>query len=162
MENEIENLETQIAYYATKYYAGEPEISDEQFDALVDKLRSLNPRSKVLKTGWGFEVNGDKVKHRYFPDFKIGDLIFELKGDQFFNENGIMQNPYDHSQDKCFAEKQKCMMKNNVILLKSSEYQMFELYVKQKYGCNYLKQFKVSKKQVNNDCNEKRNQRQQI
>jgi len=65
MENEIENLETQITYYATKYYAGEPEISDDAFDALVDKLRSLNPRSKVLKTGWGFEVNGDKVKHRY-------------------------------------------------------------------------------------------------
>lgn len=65
MENEIENLETQIAYYATKYYAGEPIISDDAFDALVDKLRSLNSHSKVLKTGWGFEVNGDKVKHRY-------------------------------------------------------------------------------------------------
>ena len=39
MEDEIENLETQIAYYATKYYAGEPEISDDAFDALVDKLR---------------------------------------------------------------------------------------------------------------------------
>ena len=65
MENEIENLETQIAYYATKYYAGEPEISDEQFDALVDKLRSLKPNSGVLRTGWGFEVNGDKVKHIY-------------------------------------------------------------------------------------------------
>lgn len=65
MENEIHELETQIVYYATKYYSGEPEISDEAFDALVDKLRSLNPYSKVLKTGWGFEVNGDKVKHKY-------------------------------------------------------------------------------------------------
>ena len=44
---------------------GEPEISDEQFDMLVDRLRQLNPNSKVLKTGWGFEVNGDKVKHKY-------------------------------------------------------------------------------------------------
>lgn len=61
----IEELEAQIMYYATKYYSGEPEISDEQFDMLVDKLRKLNPNSKVLKTGWGFEVNGDKIKHKY-------------------------------------------------------------------------------------------------
>ena len=35
MENEIENLETQIAYYATKYYDGQPEISDDAFDAMT-------------------------------------------------------------------------------------------------------------------------------
>ena len=60
-----EELEAQIGYYASKYYMGEPEISDEQFDMLVDRLRVLDPNSKVLKTGWGFEVNGDKVKHKY-------------------------------------------------------------------------------------------------
>ena len=61
----IEDLETQISYYASKYYEGEPIISDEQFDSLVDKLRELNPNSSVLKTGWGFEVFEDKVKHKY-------------------------------------------------------------------------------------------------
>ena len=60
-----EELEAQIGYYASKYYMGEQEISDEQFDMLVDRLRILDPNSKVLKTGWGFEVNGDKVKHKY-------------------------------------------------------------------------------------------------
>lgn len=60
-----EELEAQILYYSTKYYEGNPEISDEQFDMLVDKLRELDPMSKVLKTGWGFEINGDKVKHKY-------------------------------------------------------------------------------------------------
>lgn len=60
-----EELEAQISYYATKYYDGNPEISDEQFDMLVDRLRALDPNSSVLRTGWGFEVNGDKVKHRY-------------------------------------------------------------------------------------------------
>lgn len=60
-----EELEAQILYYSTKYYEGNPEISDEQFDMLVDKLRLLDPKSKVLQTGWGFEVNGDKVKHKY-------------------------------------------------------------------------------------------------
>ena len=44
-----EELEAQILYYSTKYYEGNPEISDEQFDMLVDKLRELDPMSKVLK-----------------------------------------------------------------------------------------------------------------
>ena len=60
-----EDLELQISYYASKYYNGEPEITDEQFDALVDRLREINPDSRVLKTGWGFEVIEDKVKHKY-------------------------------------------------------------------------------------------------
>lgn len=62
---DVKELETQIMYYASKYYEGEPVISDEQFDMLVDRLRILNPNSSVLKTGWGFEVKADKVKHKY-------------------------------------------------------------------------------------------------
>lgn len=65
MYMDIKELETNIMYYAEKYYMGYPEISDEQFDMLVDKLRQLNPDSEVLKTGWGFKVSGDKVKHKY-------------------------------------------------------------------------------------------------
>lgn len=61
----VEDLEAQISYYSSKYYAGEPEISDEQFDMLVDRLRQLKPTSAVLNTGWGFEVIEDKVKHKY-------------------------------------------------------------------------------------------------
>jgi len=61
----IEELEGKIAYYATKYYQGEPEISDDQFDSLVDQLRLIKPDSKILNTGWGFEVVEDKIKHKY-------------------------------------------------------------------------------------------------
>ena len=61
----IDDLEEKIIYYATKYYNGEPEISDAEFDRLTDLLRSLKPNSSVLRTGWGFEVVGDKVKHKY-------------------------------------------------------------------------------------------------
>ena len=61
----IEDLESQIRYYSMKYYTGDPQISDMEFDMLVDQLRKVKPDSDVLKTGWGFEVNGDKVKHKY-------------------------------------------------------------------------------------------------
>lgn len=65
MEDNINELEESIRYYAEQYYLGNPLISDEQFDKLVDKLKILNPQSKVLTTGWGFEVSGNKIKHKY-------------------------------------------------------------------------------------------------
>lgn len=63
-----EILENQIKHYASKYYEGNPEISDEDFDNLVDQLREIDPDSYVLKSvGWGsvFEYNGNKVQHKY-------------------------------------------------------------------------------------------------
>lgn len=84
---DIEELESSIRYYSTKYYQGDPVVTDEVFDSLVDKLRSLKPNSEVLRTGWGFEVNGDKVKHKYSH---IGSLdktkTFEDIPDRFKNK----------------------------------------------------------------------------
>ena len=62
---DIERLEQDIKHYAELYYSGVPAITDAQFDALVDQLRKVKPDSQVLKTGWGFEVKGNKVKHKY-------------------------------------------------------------------------------------------------
>ena len=33
---------------------------------------------------------------RYFPDFEIEGKFYEIKGDQFFNEDGTMCNPFNH------------------------------------------------------------------
>ena len=62
---EVSELENLIKQYSIAYYSGNPRVDDATFDSLVDKLRKLNPNSLVLNTGWGFEVNGDKVKHKY-------------------------------------------------------------------------------------------------
>lgn len=45
---EIKKLADQILYHKKKYYDGEPEISDEAYDALEDKLRNLDPDNPVL------------------------------------------------------------------------------------------------------------------
>ena len=93
--------------------------------------------------GLQYEVNGNI--HVYFPDFKVGDIYFEIKGDQFFDENGKLIDPYHRISEEMLCQKQQCMIDNNVVVLKSAEYKMFVLYIKQKYGCNYFKQFKVDK-----------------
>ncbi|MEL7371467.1 MAG: hypothetical protein AAFN74_21270, partial [Myxococcota bacterium] len=44
----IETLADQIRAHRQRYYNGEPEISDAEFDALEDKLRTLSPEHPVL------------------------------------------------------------------------------------------------------------------
>lgn len=64
-------LEKKIKEQAQKYYTdGSNDLTDAQFDELVDELRKENPNSEVLKTGWGYSVEedstpGEKVKHKY-------------------------------------------------------------------------------------------------
>lgn len=68
-ELNCEDLEYKIKTYAQKYYEGHPEISDYDFDMLVEALRATNPDSEILKTtGWGFDPGktvGKKVMHKY-------------------------------------------------------------------------------------------------
>jgi DNA ligase (NAD+) len=44
------NLEKQILYYQQKYYDGEPEIEDKEFDLLWDTLAIQEPNSPLLKS----------------------------------------------------------------------------------------------------------------
>lgn len=69
MEERINELEELIPYYAKLYYAGEPEISDEEFDKLTEELERLKPNSEILsKVGWGSEESSNgkvKIEHYY-------------------------------------------------------------------------------------------------
>ncbi|MHA2028131.1 MAG: NAD-dependent DNA ligase LigA [Candidatus Kariarchaeaceae archaeon] len=47
-KSEEERLSKQILYHKKRYYDGEPEISDAEYDLLEEKLRSLNPDHPVL------------------------------------------------------------------------------------------------------------------
>ena len=64
-------IENRIKQAAQQYYTdGSSQISDEEFDNMVDELRKQNPQSSVLKTGWGYDIHldstpGAKVRHRY-------------------------------------------------------------------------------------------------
>jgi len=57
-------LEEQIKYHQNKYYNEEQEISDAEFDALVDKLKKEDPENDLLKsigeTSWS---GWPKAKH---------------------------------------------------------------------------------------------------
>lgn len=62
--NKLENI---VKNNAKDYYTtGTQNISDETFDAIIEKIEEENPNSFVLTTGWGYEVDENgKVKHVY-------------------------------------------------------------------------------------------------
>lgn len=71
-KRKILGLEAEIKSAAQKYYNdGSSPISDEEFDAKVDELKSLCPESDIVNSvGWGYEIYsdttpGEKFKHMY-------------------------------------------------------------------------------------------------
>lgn len=92
---------------------------------------------KVIRTPCSIDYSYEGTEHKYFPDFKIKNRIFEIKGPQFFNENGELINPYDSSENIRTAAKHKCMLENNIIIIKDCS--KYLDYVNNKYGKDFLK-----------------------
>lgn len=64
----VQELELRIKDAATKYYEGHPEISDEEFDRLIEQLEHEDPNSEILKkVGWGYSIKFSKETrpHRF-------------------------------------------------------------------------------------------------
>lgn len=70
MSKLLKDLESKIKEESQKYYSeGSNSITDEQFDALVDTVKELDPNSDILSTSWGYDIDkdstyGEKVKHK--------------------------------------------------------------------------------------------------
>jgi DNA ligase (NAD+) len=47
----LTELEQKILHYDSQYRSGNPEISDKQFDQLIDQLKKEKPESEILKKG---------------------------------------------------------------------------------------------------------------
>jgi DNA ligase (NAD+) len=60
----INDLRAEIEYHQHLYYNAQPEISDEDFDAMWDELRRLDPNNEVFsKVGTDFDPNLEKITH---------------------------------------------------------------------------------------------------
>lgn len=59
----IHELEELIKYHKAKYYQGQPEILDIEYDKLEDELRELSPHSRVLEIVGSAPTGQDKVTH---------------------------------------------------------------------------------------------------
>ena len=94
-----------------------------------------------------FEYTFNGKTHKYFPDFKVGTVLYKIKGDHFFKD-GKMVCPY---RDKSWSDEQyllecskyeakhQCMLKNNVAILTSNDYAKYLDYIESTYGKDFLK-----------------------
>lgn len=87
-----------------------------------------------------YEKNGST--HTYLPDFMINGKLVEVKGDQMFDKDG---NPIFNNKHP-WKEKYQCMLDNNVLIWRYKDVKFFLDYAAQKYGKDYLKQFRVKRK----------------
>jgi len=84
---------------------------------------------------------------KYFPDFKIDDKIYEIKGDHFFNDEGILIDPWDNSEYGNGKAKAKydCMLENHITILRGNDIKPYYNWFKEKYGIKYLNNFRRTK-----------------
>ena len=78
--------------------------------------------------------------HTYEPDFLVGGRLFEIKGDQFFDEQNHLINPYNKQK---LLEKENCMRENNVVVLRKTDLEEVFAFIRD--NNIDLKNFKLEK-----------------
>lgn len=101
---------------------------DSSWELCFYIYHKLNGRN-IKRSDTKFEYVFEGKTHVYFPDFEMDGVLYEIKGDQFFKEDGTMQNPYDHSQDELFEAKHQCGLKNNVVFVRQNEIKKIILFL---------------------------------
>ena len=72
--------------------------------------------------------DGEKDRY-YIPDFIVDGQLYEIKGNQFFDKDGNLINPYDKTRNNTAIAKQECMKKHNVIVIRKKRNKvLFKLY----------------------------------
>ena len=127
-----------------KKYSFNLETFDSSWELAV-WIYAIEHNEEIEREPCCFEYEYEGRKYSYFPDFKYKEQLIEIKGDQFFKEDGSMQNPFDHSQDRKYENKHQCALKNNVIIWNKQNIRFALNYVVQKYGKNWTKLFLISK-----------------
>lgn len=117
-------------------------IGDLTFDSsweLAVYLYAKDYNWKIERDPCCFEYLKDGKIYKYFPDFKINGKLIEIKGNQFFNEEGKLYDPFSR---ELLEEKQKCMEQNNVEVWDKEKLKPILEYIKEKYGKEWKEKYK--------------------
>ena len=155
-EIELKKQKTSFKNYGTKHPAQNVDLrrkcqkkyiyNNIHFDSFIEIAIYIWNKDHNIQFEYqpniSFEYMHNGKTHKYIPDFRVENQLIEIKGDHFFKEDGTMQNPYNHSQDDLYEAKHQCMIKNNIIIMRSFCYNGFLKYVNEKYGSDLIKKCK--------------------
>jgi len=174
MTNYKKTAATCLRLYGHRSVWGNPDIHKKCIDKTIELYGSPNPGSKYELDGFkfdskpevafyiwlrdhdidftckpdtSFEYTHEGKTYRYYPDFIVEGCVVEIKGDHFFEDcdpTKKMVNPFLDIQDGQMESKHQCMIKNDVKIITSNEYQQYLDYVEVKYGKDYIKNLKCN------------------
>ena len=93
---------------------------DSNWEVIVYKYCKENNIPCEYQPNITFEYLYNNEIHQYHPDFLINGKLYEVKGNQFFYNNKMI-NPYDRSQDELYEAKHQCIIKNDIIILNGDD-----------------------------------------
>lgn len=89
-----------------------------------------------------FRYEYEGKTHRYYPDFRIGGVYVEIKGDHMIAEDGSWICPWDRSQDGLYDAKRRCAEENGVVVLDSEGYAEYLAWSRRLLGPGFLEGLK--------------------
>lgn len=96
---------------------------------------------QIIREPQSFKYTYLGTEHVYHPDFEVNGQLYEIKGNQYFNEDGTARDPYGN-RSGIFEAKRQCALKNGVKILKEKDVEPYLMYVIQKYGKHFLESFR--------------------
>lgn len=124
------------------------------YEYMIDHNRNVKYPSSV-----SIEYKDAKGNTKtYYPDFLVDDELIELKGKQFFKENGTMYCPFrrpdmpdDEYEDLCktYELKHQCMIEHNVKIVTDKEIRPVLEYIQKKHGVGSYIEYCIKFSRVN-------------
>lgn len=136
MKSRIENHGTLSVTHQYMFEELEFHSSWEVYFYIYNKYILKNNITKGKIFEYAYEGN----VHRYECDFLVNGENVEIKGGQLLDENGNLKQMKTREWNMC---KQKCMEENKVILVVKKDMTKIMKIVDEKYGKNYVEQFKT-------------------
>lgn len=132
-----------------KYYFNN--IYFDSIPELVFYIKHQKDSGFIFKPdGIKYFVEKDNSYHVYFPDFKIGDQLIEIKGPHMIDKEGHLVDFYEKGKNQYILnEKEKCMKENNVLLIISTELNPLINQIKKERGSKFFEECKENAIKIN-------------